>query len=382
MRYFNIVVVMCLLMIGTILFSRCFHGVPQETGDPRGEEYAAASTCISCHRQVDGSYVHNVHYKTSSAETPVARQRDRFYFLDSSYIRVEHDGRTFRQSSFTDGIRTVSAPFEVGFGSGEKAETYGYWKENMLYQLPLTYYASMHTWANSPGFTPRHPRYDRVITSRCFECHASYVKREIVRSGPLSITETLDKSSIVYGIDCQRCHGPALRHVKFHQENPAVKTARYIVSIKSLSRQQQLDICAVCHSGNDQSEQRSLFEFTPGDTLSHFYYPDFGADDGEPDVHGKQLQLLRTSLCFQKTNMTCTTCHDAHASQKDQLTVFASKCMDCHPHSTHTTVNVTSAGCIDCHMPLQTSKLIHFTAGRELKDIPYLIRTHKIAIYK
>jgi hypothetical protein len=302
--------------------------------------------------------------------------------LDSSYILIEQDGKTFRQSAFTGGTKTVSAPFEIGFGSGEKAETYGYWKDNMLYQLPLTYYARMHTWANSPGFTPRHPRYDRVITSRCFECHASYVKRDIVQSGPLSVTETLDKSSIIYGIDCQRCHGPALRHVKFHQENPAVKTARYIVSIRSLSRQQQLDICAVCHSGNDQSEQRSLFDFRPGDTLSHFYYPDFGAGDGEPDVHGKQLQLLRTSRCFQKTNMTCTTCHDAHASQKDQPAVFVSKCMDCHPHPSHTTVNVAGTGCIDCHMPLQTSKLIHFTTGRELKNIPYLIRTHKIALYK
>src|SRR6186713_3166959 len=38
--------------------------------------------------------------------------------------------------------------------------------------------------------------------------------------------------------------------------------------------------------------------------------------------------------------------------------------------------------CIDCHMPLQTSKTITVNTGAGLTDIPYLIRTHRIGIYK
>jgi hypothetical protein len=383
----------------TIFFSRCLHG-NSLNNDPRGEQYAGAGTCVSCHQHVSNSYAHSNHYKTSSAidnsclKKLIASSKDCFYFADSSYIRIEENEYSLFQSYFVDGKEDISGKFDIAFGSAEKAQTYGSWKEKRLYQLPLTYFTTMNTWANSPGFSARHARFGRVIESHCFECHASYVNKVFVQSGPLAVSENLDKNSIIYGIDCERCHGPALQHVKFHQENPTVKTARYIVSIKSLSRQQQLDVCAVCHSGNDQAIQKSLFAFIPGDTLSHFYFPDFGSGRDEPDVHGKQLQLLESSTCFKMTDMTCTTCHNSHGSEENNVAAFISKCMDCHQNSVHAAgvikeneqrkrdFNLVSMNCIDCHMPLQTSKAIQSNNGAGFKNVPYLIRTHKIAIYK
>jgi hypothetical protein len=88
------------------------------------------------------------------------------------------------------------------------------------------------------------------------------------------------------------------------------------------------------------------------------------------------------------------------------MSIFVAKCMDCHQNSAHAVgiikdndqkkrdFNLVGPSCIDCHMPLQTSKIIHSTGwsegpsgadargGGELKNIPYLLRTHKIAIYK
>ena len=389
MMHGNKSLVIGLLMTVVAFFSRCMHGQDGEISDPRGERYASAATCVSCHSQVVHTYAHNVHYKTSALVNSdtikqlVAGNRGQFYFSDSSYIRIEGDERGFFQAHYVDGAKAVAPRFDIAFGSGEKAQTFGYWKDQLLQQLPLTWYATMHTWANSPGFTARYAWYDRVITSRCFECHASNVDRKMVPSGPLSVTEHLDSSSIIYGIDCQRCHGPAAEHVRFHQEHPDEKAGKYMASIKALPRQRQLDLCAVCHSGNDQSAQRSMFSFVPGDTLSHFYFPSFGDNGGEPDVHGKQMQLLSSSQCFIKSSMTCTSCHNTHVPEKDQMTYFVSKCMDCHRGAAHPTdVNLTSATCIDCHMPLQSSKVIHFNNGAGEKDIPYFIRTHKIAIYK
>ena len=394
------------LLIGlAVLFSQCLHS--GHSADPRGGEYAGSEACRKCHANVSDGYLHTHHFQTSSvaAEDGLkslfgsligrpASQSDRVYFADSSYVRVEENPGSFFQSYFRGNQMNRSERFDIAFGSGEKAQTYAYWKDDQLFELPLTWYASQKTWANSPGFSIRRAHYERVITSRCFECHASYISKEMVQSGSLSVTEKLDRSSIVFGIDCERCHGPAAQHVRYQTENPAEKAAKYIVPIRSLTRQQQLDVCAACHSGNDLSPQRSLFSFSPGDTLSHFYFPEFAADTHDPDVHGKQLQLLQSSLCFQRSAMTCTTCHNPHETENDKLAAFVSKCMDCHQQSSHAVAvakeyeqkkrdfNLTGASCIDCHMPLQMSKAIYFNSGTGDKNIPYFIRTHKIAIYK
>ncbi|HEY6900306.1 MAG TPA: cytochrome c3 family protein, partial [Puia sp.] len=204
-----------------------------------------------------------------------------------------------------------------------------------------------------------------------------------VQTGPMQMQEKLDRSSIVFGVDCERCHGPARQHAEYQESHPQVKEAKYIVSIKSLPRARRMDLCSMCHSGNDQATQRTLFAFVPGDTLSHFLEPDFGGvQHPDPDVHGKQAQLLMASACYQKSGLTCMTCHDAHRAGEEKMTAFVSKCMDCHAGSTHANAMVKDPRCIDCHMPLQTSKAIYFNNGSESKNIPYLIRTHKIAIYQ
>jgi len=390
MQHFKAILAISLLMASVFFFSRCFHDNAPAGNDPRGDQYAGSKACMHCHRELSNSYAHSNHYKTSagvitdSLKKSVALSDDRFYFTDTSYIRIEEKNHFLFQSYVGNGVERATEKFDIAFGSAEKAQTYGYWKNGKLYQLPLTHFAGMHTWANSPGFPPGRAYFGRVIESRCFECHASYINKVSVQSGPLSVSEKPDSSSIVYGIDCERCHGPAAAHVKFQEENPAVTTSKYIVPFKSLSRQQKLDVCALCHSGNDRATQRSLFAFMPGDTLSHFYYPDFGAGSPEPDVHGKQLQLLERSECYKKSDLTCTSCHDGHGREENQLAGFISQCMNCHPKPVHATGTIPSNGqnCISCHMPLQSSKIISFNTGAGLKNIPYFIRTHKIAIYK
>jgi nitrate/TMAO reductase-like tetraheme cytochrome c subunit len=397
--------IISLLISLVTFFSRCFDHVGNN--DPRGELYAGSKTCITCHRSLTDSYTHNNHYRTSSPASTAALTKlvpsspNRFYFTDSSYVALEGDEHALFQSHVVGGQKKESGSFDIVFGSAEKAQTFGYWRDSTLYELPLTFFAGMNLWANSPGFPVSHARFNRVIISRCFECHASYVNASLVQTGALSVSERLDKNSIVYGIDCERCHGPALQHVRFQRENPAVKTAKYITSIRSLPRQRQMDLCATCHSGNDQSLQRSLFAFVPGDTLSHYYFPGYGERSPEPDVHGKQVQLLQSSLCYQRSEMTCTTCHDPHGGAAGPAgvvggarTTFVAQCMDCHGQSAHAVAiqkeneqkkrdfNLTGASCIDCHMPLQPSKTIYFNNGAESKNIPYFLRTHKIAIYK
>ena len=388
MRYRKTIVVISLLTMVLILFRNCT--IKDATGnDPRGTAYAGAASCASCHKDITSSFVHTSHYKTSSEtsqdslQKPASSTNNMLYYADSSLVKLEEKHEQYFQSLIAGGKTLRSEPMDIAFGSGEKAQTYAYWKGHELFQLPLTYYTGNNSWTNSPGYSIDKPFFDRVILSRCLECHASFVSKVTVESGPMQVSEQMEPGSIVFGIDCERCHGPAAAHVKFQQEHPGYKTGEFITSINALNRQQKLDLCGSCHSGNDQDVVVSLFAFKPGDTLSNFFLPQFGSGNSpEPDVHGKQMQLMMSSKCFQQSLMTCMTCHDAHRDEVNQMNVFVSKCMGCHGQSKHAKQMIMNTKtCIDCHMPLLPSKKLIFNNGVETRNISYMLRSHRIAVY-
>jgi hypothetical protein len=59
--------------------------------------------------------------------------------------------------------------------------------------------------------------------------------------------------------------------------------------------------------------------------------------------------------------------------------------MSCHKAPEHPSgmkggKSITS-NCIDCHMPLLPSRVISFQESGKLQKVPYLLRSHRIAIY-
>jgi len=384
----KIIFVITLLSAIVIFWVQCMGRNSPQNNDARGNLFAGAKSCESCHAGIAHSYLHTNHRQTSAKvsyedlKKYVSAAGAILYYNDSSAVKVEEKAPAFFQVAITDDKPVRSEKMDIAIGSAEKAQTYAYWKDGQLFQLPLTYFTSLRSFTNSPGYPMQKPYFDRMILSRCFECHTSFVSKADIPSGPLQVIEKMDSNSIVFGIDCERCHGPAAEHVAFHSANPAVKEARFMVSIKSLPRQRQLDLCSVCHSGNDMDVQQSLFAFRPGDTLDHFYFPHFGSSGADPDVHGKQMQLLQASKCFQQSNMTCTTCHDAHLPAANKMDAVVEKCSGCHRPSSHITAMQTNVkNCVDCHMPLQVSKSLDFNDGRQKRSIPYLLRTHLIKVY-
>jgi hypothetical protein len=195
---------------------------------------------------------------------------------------------------------------------------------------------------------------------------------------------------LIYGIDCERCHGPAANHVNYHLEDPGITTAKHIVSFRSLTQQQQLDACALCHSGNDKAKLESRFKFRPGDTLANFFM--YGSSrDGTTDfdVHGNQFRLMSESKCFlEGRNMTCSSCHDPHKNASNDLKLYSQKCMSCHSEAGHNFCSMAASlgssikdNCIDCHMPKKPSHAISFQLAGSAERSSYLLRTHRIGIY-
>jgi hypothetical protein len=366
--------------------------------DPRGNLFAGTQACLKCHRDIYNSYLHTAHYLASDTATEKVVHgsfdagSNIFVINKTQKVIMEKRPGGLFQTYYVNGKMTERHRFDIVFG-GIKGETYLYWQGNDLYQLPLSYFSSEHKWSTSPGLGFNFIDYgrNRSIGFQCMDCHASFINYLPGSTQELSGREEFDKKSLVYHIDCERCHGPGAQHADFQTNNPEIKTARYIVKYSALNRIQKLDMCAQCHSGRPSVMIRSGFEFAPGDTFAKFKMPEFSRkiDTSHLDVHGNQLQLLESSKCFINSKLDCATCHDAHKNTRGNEALYVEKCLNCHnnPGSRYckmtTKLNAAQlkTNCINCHMPALTTKAISVQVSDKSPPIQFFVHTHRIAIY-
>jgi hypothetical protein len=378
------------LLAGVSLFTRCMD--KQETKRPpithfNGEQYAGDEACRSCHQAIYDSFISTAHWLTSRIAEPkyirgsLASGENEFVFDAHRKVVMELREDGVFQTAYTDGKAGESERFDIVMGSGRKGQTFIYWKGREMYQLPITYFASVHAWANSPGYSPDKIFFGRYIEGRCMECHTTSFKR-------LSSTE-YDSAQILYGVSCERCHGPGEKHVAFQTAHPGEKQGRWVINPAGLSRERRLDACAVCHSGVMRS-RKPAGSFLPGDTLANYFILNSShIDSSHLDVHANQYGLLTASKCFRISGvMDCSTCHNTHVRESGNLAVYGQKCMGCHtPGGQHFCTIKPPAGlsmkdnCVNCHMPVRESKnLTMLAAGRKVVS-PEQVRTHLIAVY-
>jgi hypothetical protein len=416
-RHSRLLAVLTGIILLISLFSTCVDRGGQVAADARGEGYTGPDACLKCHRNLSDSFWHTAHALTSrpadshtvmgSFQSPgneftygpdrkvVMRQTDSGLFQVG--IVTAPDGGT-PHGGAVDGRAGRSEEthrFDIAVGSGRKAQTYLYWKEDEAFQLPVSYSVVAHSWANSPHYPMDSIWFGRVIATDCFGCHTSFIReKEPLRTDAFGRIDRFDRTKLVYGIDCERCHGPGAQHAYWQEQHPQDRTGRYIARYAVLSRQQRLDMCAVCHSGL-HSFERSPFRFSPGDSLSRFYYPEMRLTSPASalDVHGNQYQLLIASRCFRKSaTLDCTTCHDPHAKERDNIVLLSQRCMKCHVPGSLTHVpfcrmsatvdtRTLAANCIDCHMPALPSQAITMQPQGSPAPVPDLVRTHLITVY-
>jgi len=379
------------LLAGVLLFTRCFHESPAENTlivHPNGQRYAGDEACKSCHKAICDSFASTAHFLTSRVaerkyiKGSFAAADNEFVFDTHRKVVMEEQGDDLFQTAFEDGQRGESQRFDIVMGSGKKGQTYLYWKDKELYQLPISYFTSRHSWANSPGFAADKPSFQRHIEVRCMECHTTFARR-------LSSYE-YDPDRIIYGVSCERCHGPAGKHVEYQEQHPDERRGRFIINPAALSRQQQLDVCALCHSGVMKSINPA-WSFLPGDTLSHFFLRNAShIDSVDLDVHANQYGLLTASKCFRNSaTMTCSTCHNTHVKENVEMAAYGRKCMSCHQPAGPNFCRFTPppgfsmvANCINCHMPVRASKNLTLQLSGQQGPSPEMVRSHLIAIYR
>lgn len=358
---------------------------------PAGLEFAGSETCVQCHSQVSESFGETPHFKTSA----IAAKDHIMGSFDSSHnvlvltnrlkIVMEKMDSGMYQTAVVDGEKVITESFDFTIGSGRLGQTYLYWKGDSLFQLPASYHAGSGKWTNSPGYPTDRIIFNRPITARCLECHATYFKPERSKGE----IQAFDKSKYLLGVNCERCHGPAARHVNFHQEHPDETKAKFVTNPRSLSRKQKLDNCGLCHSGMRNNFLPS-FSYLVGDDLNRFFFPTSPVNPNTKlEVHGNQVGLLAASKCFKMSEMDCSTCHDVHKKETKNIALFSARCMSCHQQgSTKFCKQPSVAGldltqnCIDCHMPSLPSEKLFLQSAPGAKPTPFFIRTHLVGQYK
>src|SRR5450755_3358311 len=194
-------------------------------------QFAGSETCAGCHKNIYNSHIHTAHYLTTrpALEKYIKGSfepgKNQFIYDSDRIVVMEKRDSGFYQVAYYRGSEKIAGRFDIIVGSGSKGQTYITRFQKQLYQLPVSYFTAANDWANSPLYPTNPILFNRPITSRCLECHTTYAKTV---STPDVDPEEFD-SQIIYGIDCEKCHGPAARHVAFQTQNPKETIGAFIL---------------------------------------------------------------------------------------------------------------------------------------------------------
>ncbi len=333
---------------------------PASEGSHAASEYLGPESCRECHAAYVDSASATAHYRTcqiaNAKSLPDAFAEGKNNLPTASpqmFFEMSQSGESFYQSVV---VQRRGQHFEhkeridIVTGSAKYGQTFLYWKNQCLYELPVSHFTDLNEWINSPGYLDGVANFARPISARCLECHTTWIEQ---KGSPFN--RFLEKPSVL-GITCEKCHGPGREHVEHHRGQPDDKVARHIVNPGNLPREYSMDVCSLCHSGAGEPLQDS-FTFRPGDRVADFVMISPETESGPGGVHSANQQArMALSKCYQQSNeMQCTTCHNPHRQERGDVKLFVERCLKCHETQDCSVVVKQGAAaedrCIDCHMP-------------------------------
>jgi tetratricopeptide (TPR) repeat protein len=361
----------------------------EEDDEPpaRDPGYVGPQACAACHerRVAEFQTTPHLHACRRPQDGPMPPG-----FAPGRGIHVPHDpGLRFEMTQaggefFQTTIRTTptgeqrsSARIDLVYGANKADEVFFSWRDDdRMYELPVVWLHPFDRWGNATLDRFGTADFSRTTTTRCLECHTTWLQHVP------GTANQYRRDHAVLGVTCERCHGPGREHVAFHQAHPDAESAHAVVDPSRLTRERQLEVCTQCHS-NANKPRGPAFRYRPGEALED-YFRTARTTNPEDDHVANQVKYLRQSKCFQKSELTCTTCHNPHRFEASAHSGERA-CLKCHqPAACGERPRLPAAvrdQCVACHMPARVWMNVHFHTADDQYVPPIRRYEHRIGVH-
>jgi photosynthetic reaction center cytochrome c subunit len=317
-------------------------------GPAKLNDASESSRCVVCHlAEVEG-------YANSAMAHSLRRagqEPDGTVNANGSEITMHSSPAGYFQRWQNAGDETYYR-IDYVIGSGNHASGYLLNLGGHLFQSPVAYYKNRHSYDLAPGYEHQpDPDFTRPIREECVLCHSGTA---------LHVAGTLNEyRSPIFppkeeSITCERCHGPAEKHVM----DPRAGT---IVNPVKLERAARDSVCEQCHLfgvARVPNPGKQISDFISGQRTEDVfttYHNANPAGDFKVISHVEQLAL---SACARNSagRMWCGTCHNPHNEPAQPVQFYRSVCLSCHASDLPASHPAKDSDCVGCHMPHRDAK--------------------------
>jgi hypothetical protein len=288
--------------------------------------------CAECHREVTARFRGTPMAKALApiAACEILQRNPELTFRDTGYeSRISRDGDR-SLLTISGGGETLTVPLLWAFGRGQAGQTYVFERDGTYYESRLSFYNAPHGLDLTMGAQPGRPKSIEDAAGRrmsprdavdCFGCHSTGA----VSGGRFHV------ESVVPGVGCDSCHGPAEKHVAAVRAGVAAGAA--MPKLGAETAEEMSELCGRCHRTWSQIAMNG-----PRGVLNVRFQP----------------YRLTNSRCYNVSDarIRCAVCHDPHGPLETTAAAYDRKCAACHSAAAHSmTCPVAKQNCVNCHMP-------------------------------
>jgi tetratricopeptide (TPR) repeat protein len=345
--------------------------------------FVGSNQCRSCHKQEYDKWQqshHRMAMAEASAETVLgdfANSEFEHYGVTTRFFMKE--GKYVVQTIGPEGI-VGEFPVTHTFGWYPLQQYLVPFPGGRFQCLPIAWNVEKKEWYHLYPDTPPEPADWLYWTNQaqnwngmCAECHSTDLKKNYDIS-----VDSYQTTWSEISVGCEACHGPGSDHVRWAElpemGRPVIENDALTVRTGDLTSQQQIELCAPCHSRrmslDDNIHRHADFlDYGIPQLLSPGMYFADGQIQDEVYVYGSFIQ----SKMYAR-DIRCSDCHDVHSGFR--IREGNDLCLQCHKRAVYDTKDHhfhkqkgelgepvkaqdgrvlfgvgTGASCEQCHMP-------------------------------